>query len=399
MDLLGIPPYAERRRDGFLGKYQCKLRRTLAEHDVDEALIEQVVNSGYFAWGIGRLGSTDVQPGVMDSYYGNKRAGLIGIEHFVEYLRSDVLDAMPPTFPEYRVKSISEVRAILSKPEHMRHAGRMSFRGQTTDYWVKRPIPNPRAKRADGYERMIVPSWWRKWIDKNPAERESTPYQSPLSSAMLSVPLLYHDIPHWQDHFPHNEKQDLNVGGPDCTVCTEMAARYEAYVFRAQSSNDVPLLEQHYGIPTIGLDVTFDPAVAFFFAANRFVSRPNGRASFEPVRVGKHQGVVYCFVFEWPSVRETEYLIRDIGLFKNIPPLRPIRQRCGLPAFHVHEISAAVRDLHAVFYLDEAFDPSELPSASYLFPSRDEDAFYGALLELRERAPEIWGAVVEYDDL
>jgi hypothetical protein len=91
--------------------------------------------------------------------------------------------------------------------------------------------------------------------------------------------------------------------------------------------------------------------------------------------------------------------VRDISLFRNLPPLRPIRQHCGLPAFHFNEIAAAARDLHAVFHLDEAFDVSGLPSAAALFPGREEDRFYDALLELRERAPEIWGSVVEYGAL
>ena len=91
--------------------------------------------------------------------------------------------------------------------------------------------------------------------------------------------------------------------------------------------------------------------------------------------------------------------MKDISLFRNLPPLRPIRQHCGLPAFHFNEIASAARDLHAVFHLDEAFDVSGLPAAAELFPAREEDRFYDALLELRERAPEIWGSVVEYGDL
>lgn len=91
--------------------------------------------------------------------------------------------------------------------------------------------------------------------------------------------------------------------------------------------------------------------------------------------------------------------MRDISLFRNLPPLRPIRQHCGLPSFHFNEIAAAARDLHAVFHLDEAFDVSGLPSAAELFPGRDEDRFYDTLLELRQRVPEMWGSIVEYGDL
>jgi hypothetical protein len=63
----------------------------------------------------------------------------------------------------------------------------------------------------------------------------------------------------------------------------------------------------------------------------------------------------------------------------------------------MHEIGAAARDLHAIFYLDTTFDQAALPSFSYLFPTRDEDRFYRALLEQRQLHPDIWGEVVEYE--
>jgi hypothetical protein len=386
------------KRTHLFAAQQRKLKRLLVEQDIDAGLIQRVLDSGYFAWGIGQLGSGESKPGVMDSYYGNKWAGLIELEQFLKFLRTGSLDLMPPTFPEYNVTSPAEVREILSRPEHTRFAGRMSFRGQTTDYWIKRPLPNPRAQRADGSERMIVPSWWRRWINKDLGERESTTSGSVFSSPLLAAPMLFHDIPDWRDHFaPHHASGE--DGPPACAVCEEMAARQREHMMNSSFSNEVPLLEQHYGIPTIGLDITFDPEIALFFASHRAVKKDGGRWSFEPVERGGHHGVVYCFVFEWPSVTETQYLIRDVGLFRNLQPLRPIRQHCGLPAFHVHEIAAAVRDLHAVFYLDKAFDTVGLPSASYLFPNRKEDPFYGALLGLRDLAPEIWGQIAEYDGL
>jgi hypothetical protein len=124
-----------------------------------------------------------------------------------------------------------------------------------------------------------------------------------------------------------------------CPVCALMAAREEEHVFSAHTSNEAPLLEQHYGMLTIGLDVTFDPATAFFFASHSFPTEGR-RVRCEPVARGIHRGVVYCFVFEWPPVKDTEFLARDISLFRNLPPLRPIRQHCGLSAFHVNEIAA-----------------------------------------------------------
>ena len=77
---------------------------------------------------------------------------------------------------------------------------------------------------------------------------------------------------------------------------------------------------------------------------------------------------------------------------------RPIRQRCGLPAFHFNEIAAAARDLHAIFYRGELFDSSGLLVAASLFPDREEDRFYGAFLELKQRGPGIWGEIVGYEE-
>jgi hypothetical protein len=69
-------------------------------------------------------------------------------------------------------------------------------------------------------------------------------------------------------------------------------------------------------------------------------------------------------------------------------PHRPIRQRCGLRRFTSTRWPAAARDLHAMFYLDELFDWSSLPVvAASLFPDREEDRFYGALLELKQLGP------------
>jgi len=384
-------------RNEFFEEQQRQLRQTLTEASLPSAQIERVIASGYFAWGIRDFFSTEGRPAVMDSYYGNKTSGLIEVEEFIAYLKEGRARRLPSGVSIYNVRNIGEALSILGEDQHARFAGRMSFRGQTTDYHITRPVPNPRAALADGRERMIVPSWWRPWINKDPAERQTGSDRSLFTSSLLSAPLLFRDIPGWQSHLVGanghgGEHQE------DCPVCAQMAAREEEHMFSAQTSGEAPLLEQHYGMPTIGLDVTFDLATAFFFASHRFPAEGR-RVRCEPVDRGSHHGVVYCFVFEWPPVKETEFLVKDISLFRNLPPLRPIRQHCGLPAFHFNEIAAAGRDLHAVFHLDEAFDMSGLPSAADLFPGREEDRFYDALLELRERAPEIWGSIVEYEDL
>ena len=88
--------------------------------------------------------------------------------------------------------------------------------------------------------------------------------------------------------------------------------------------------------------------------------------------------------------------MKEIGVFEHLPVERPLRQRCGLPAFHGNEIAAAARDLDAVIMLDANFDLSGLPEPSYLFP-RLEDPFYLALLEEKQRDENEWNWVVDYE--
>ena len=81
------------------------------------------MDSGYVLWEFRELGPSKVHTGVMDTYYGNKYAGLFEMDQFVEYLRSGTHDALPVRFAEYSVKSIREIRAILDRPEHSAYAG------------------------------------------------------------------------------------------------------------------------------------------------------------------------------------------------------------------------------------------------------------------------------------
>jgi hypothetical protein len=237
----------------------------------------------------------------MDSYYGNKMAGLIEIEEFVNYLRNGTARRLPSGVSKYNVKNIAEALSILSEPQHARFTGRMSFRGQTTDHHITRPVPNPRVAAADGSERMIVPSWWRPWINKDPAGRQSSSDRSLFTSSLLAAPLLYHDIPGWQNHIGSGNGHNSDDDGT-CPVCALMAAREEEHLFSAHTSNEAPLLEQHYGMPTIGLDVTFDPATAFFFASHSFPTEGR-RVRCDPVARGSHRGVVYYFVFRMAAVQ------------------------------------------------------------------------------------------------
>lgn len=154
--------------------------------------------------------------------------------------------------------------------------------------------------------------------------------------------------------------------------------------------------EQHYATQTTGLDLTFDLPTALFFATQDFAWGEDGRAFYRPVPRGEHQGVIYLFRFGSPSVRKTEYLIRDFDFFRTHRPERILRQLCGLPLFGPDERNIAITDIDCIISLHPDFETDRCPSPEYMFPGVPEDPFYRKLLELKRDRPELLRNVVEY---
>jgi hypothetical protein len=178
----------------------------------------------------------------------------------------------------------------------------------------------------------------------------------------------------------------------------EYGRRWRRSKVEGTANRDLPLVEQHYGIDTCGLDVTFDFRVATFFATNKFRYRDDGTAFYEHVDGGLHTGVVYGFVFRDPPLKKTAELVTEVASFNHIPPTRPVKQQCALPFFHSYNMNEAVCDLDFVMYLDPNFDRTAMLDVESLFPSRDDDPFYGAVLDLKSRYPSLepFSRLVEY---
>jgi hypothetical protein len=58
----------------------------------------------------------------------------------------------------------------------------------------------------------------------------------------------------------------------------EAERRYYLHKVDLPYTNDYPIIAQHYGMKTIGLDVTFNIRIAFFFACNQFHIDNKGKA-------------------------------------------------------------------------------------------------------------------------
>lgn len=362
-------------------------RERFISYGIDEATADRLAKSGYWSNDPASSPSSDSEPWIADSFYGSKLdLGLSSVSNFFS----------PPSWkvapPEYEVSSLREIQEVLERPENACHLGGMSFRGQTREYFTKRPYPNPIAE-TDGQEKLIIPGYWRKFSDSWNDRFDAPAYQS-IFLTVLGDALIYHGIPNWQTlaernferYGPHSMSDLEDFPDPESR---EYGRRWRTIKVAGIINPDLPIVEQHYGIETIGLDVSFDISVGAFFATKKFTWHDDGTAFYAEIPPGDHQGVIYCFVFRDPPLTRTEDLTRKIATFDHIEPTRPIRQKCALPGFDFASINEAVGDLHCIFRIARDFDPARLPSADDLFPPPAKDPFYEAALAIKRQYKDL----------
>jgi len=342
---------------------QQKLKDILKSKGISNNKIDDVIASGYTIRRFGSPFGGQVSDFINDQMYGNKQpSGIFDIDTFVEYIQGkNSFDRAHP-FPTYNVKNIDEINEVLSVPKraHYIKEGRMSFRGQTSEYMFKRKVPNPIRSDDNGYELSIFPGIYRQ-------KEEYYSFDKPINEKKTFQHVL----------------RDLEPNNPDI-------------YYDSPYSHDIMRVEQHYASHTHGLDIAFDIETAIFFSTHKLKFNQDNKASYEKVEKGSHKGVIYGFCFREPTVNKTEFLIKDFSLFKTYPPERILRQDCGLPLILEYERNIAITDLDFIMYLDDEFDYEGIKDPLYMFPNIKEDKFYKKLLELKIKYPEELGNVVEY---
>ncbi len=358
-------------------KSQKHLLKRLAKIGIAPETIKRIGESGYYM-----LNSAyGDEPIVADSFYGTKiYSGFITLSNFLEYIKGHVPYKPRPHIHE--IHNVEEAVKILSDNDWFKR-GLMSFRGQNQEYFMRRRFPNPIQVLKDGTERLILPGYWRKYRGKWD-ERFRAPEYHSIFKSIYGDFLTYYGLPDPQWIAEYNIKKygihtmsDMGFFEEDFNK--EYFKRFSEIKIHPNSS--LPAIEQHYGIETPYLDVTFDIKIALFFATHRYIVE-NGEAFYAEIPKGNHKGVIYSFVFHDPVVTASNDLIKDIPCFKHISPSRPSRQMCALRHFDSYSINAAVTDIDTIFYLSEDFDTSGIATFEDLFPNAGEDPFYKALLEL-----------------
>jgi FRG domain len=134
-------------------------------------------------------------------------------------------------------------------------------------------------------------------------------------------------------------------------------------------------LAQHYGLPSMGLDLTDQIDTALFFALHQF-KRTKGRGR-RVARSSTRQSVMYLFVL--PERFCIEHARARPRVF---PKGRPDTQRAWFS--HIgwgYRRNQCAEYLVRALYLDEGGDFGPLPRAEELFPNRQNDRF-GSLMEI-----------------
>jgi len=331
---------------------ESELIDILRKKNVSDNLIDSVINSGYIIRRWMDSKKPDGYITVSDKMYGNKQfSSSFDIDKFVDYIEGkDVFNKLPG-FNTYKVKSRSEIQEILNEYPRNRYIenGKMSFRGQVKEYTFSRDIPNPVRADKNGQELSILPGVFRNkplGVNKNPFRQEHFTLDLFLSELEPNNPNIFLD---------------------------------------ASLAHDPMRVEQHYAKHTEGLDISFDTETALFFATNELKWNEDGTAYHSKVEKGNHTGVIYCFVFQDPPVKKTEYLIQGFDLFKTYTPTRILRQNCGLPLFSDYDRNIAICDIDCIIYLDEDFENEDVLTPKYMFPDEKDDLFYGKLIDFKNK--------------
>lgn len=307
---------------------------------------------------------------IVDSHYGHAFDFVLSEDSAV-YGRSEALTRLYRGLDEsclripYRVvpripvSSREQVEAIVQQVRDQSHksfiATEILFRGQTCEHYIGR---SPAALRAlYGDPHALEPSL--------PAS--ATRKQQPLEDVLPEWCLLIRAY-----------LMGLATRLEQTTQNPEILQALETDRIRLEKSLDTHILglslAQHYGLPSMGLDLTDRLDIALFFALTSFERveqrrlRPTAQRPPEPV----------LYVLSLPERFSIEHARARPRVF---PKGRPDAQNAWFSGmgWGLHRNQCA-EYLAAALYLDPVGDYGELPQAADLFPEQPNDPF-GSLLE------------------
>jgi FRG domain len=307
-------------------------------------------------------------PLAIDSYYGRvfdfpleENLGIYGITGAMPDLPwalglAHVLRSPYRKVPCYAAGSLADVQSALANPV-IGDGSNLLFRGQAREYRLDRSA-NAREVLygdVDAVEPSLLAT--------------STRFRQPLEAVLPAWVLLVRTF--------LLELWSSQLGMPE--VAERVRPIIEEDAQRLMTGLDIHLyaiaLAQHYGLPTMGLDVTEDLGVALFFALHR-TERSGRNIRFIRKTADDPPSTLYVFA---PDARYR--MDHEQARPRTTGEGRPERQGAKfLITGWGHHRNAAARHLALAMYLDPAGGYGQLPDVRHLFPARHEDLF-GEFLE------------------
>lgn len=269
------------------------------------------------------------------------------------------------------------------------------FRGQTQDYGILVPALFRQELQIDieAIESLLTRYYLDVYDKVHFLSRKAEWGRTPEPGELGMVGMVM-----WPDNIFEAEPFWYEPTDTDKRILQEIQDNIEQYreeaAFIASYGDKIYSLArlQHYGVPTSGLDVTYDASKALWFATHRF--QPTGPKCGYYVR-DANKGVVY--VLRVPTSQ-----LGDLTKQRVIPlsGLRAVRQQGAL----VLGATRAKPDLSG-YIMKRLFVSAELLSIetydqNYLLPPPSEDKFYAFLLEGKKRGDgslhEVGNWVMEY---
>jgi len=346
----------------------------LVKAGLSDSYASLLIQSGYF--------SVEGLPGVViDRYYGGLLASVDGRTRFrPEHLArpAQQLGYIPWVRP---ATSIADLRNIVEQTRR-RTSTPLLFRGQTKHFSIGRPVPNPYFVVPGIGETSLVPSIWRRMLNKRPTAHVSfTPPILLEWSAMLLQDFDIEDIDRRVKRFADKGEYLFTYG--DMEDCPDpVLAEFGKFSLDLSTGHEVNLADklatclQHYGLLSPVLDLTSSLDVALFFSSHAF-SRDLASCRYSFVGTNNRESVIY--ILQHSSTEMVQPNASDEFVLRRCRPLRPERQECYVARSAPFALNLPGDFMVGIIRLDFDWTKYEGPEQSYLFPDASTDRFVNAL--------------------
>lgn len=338
----------------------------LRSERIDEDTIDKMVESGFIL-------NSDL---ITDTFYGQNIAyqPSISIDD-IRYFQANGKWNEKTTlhYTVNKVNDVGELYEILdSLKKQYKH---ILYRGSTNHFIFKRKFQSPFYSDKDGYEISLIPSFYRKFSKDYMTREGNGGGVLPAFNSTILRELYNVEIKRLLELYTKNQ------------ICfDEFYNKMDDYREIMWQNNiselDLHTIEQHYGLDSNVLDVTFNVDTALFFAFNKLVNIKQNYFDYSIIDKNEYKNAVLYILVPQSTLEDiNEWKYTEIKIM-DTECVRPVRQECTSLPVDVDAINRAASEVVSVIrFSDDFVLPDNVPKKDYLFPSSKDDPFYKYLLK------------------